>query len=317
MPSLVQLEYIAAVAEHRHFGKAARACHVTQPTLSQQVRKVEDDLGMVIFDRVKKPVVLTPEGEAFLEQARLVLREHGRLKEIARARSGEVAGEFRLGVIPTVSATLVPQFLERFAGKYPKVDLHIDELKTEDILEALRQDRLDAAVLATPIPGGGFDEDPLYYEPFKLYVSRGHPLARKETCTKADLDGEGLWILNDGHCFKDQVIRYCSIVPERLPAFRNVHFRSGNLDTLRRLVRQGHGYTLIPAFMTSYMGDAEVWAHVRAFAPPEPAREISLVCRRGHWKQSITRALKESILRTLPEGMRTRPGRKLEVLEIC
>src|SRR5688500_9794354 len=121
MPSLIQLEYIAAVAEHRHFGKAARACHVTQPTLSQQVRKVEDDLGLLIFDRVKKPVVLTREGEAFLEQARLILRELGRLKEIAKAHSGEVSGPYRLGIIPTVSATLVPQFIERFARRFPKV----------------------------------------------------------------------------------------------------------------------------------------------------------------------------------------------------
>jgi LysR family transcriptional regulator, hydrogen peroxide-inducible genes activator len=317
MPSLIQLEYIAAVAEHRHFGKAAHACHVTQPTLSQQIRKVEDDLGLQIFDRIKKPVVTTPEGEVFLEQARLILREHRRLKEIAKAHTGEVAGSFRLAVIPTVSASLVPQFLEHFAARYPKVDLLIDELKTDSILEELRRDKLDAGIMATPLPAGGFEETPLYLEPFKLYVSKGHPLGRKETCAKEDLDGSDLWLLSDGHCFKDQVARYCSLPTGTAPAFRNVRFQSGNLDTLRRLVRQGHGYTLIPAFMTSYMTESEVKAHVRSFASPEPARQISLVSRRGHWKSAITKALRDSIARTLPEAVRKAAPRKLEVLDLC
>lgn len=317
MPSLIQLEYIAAVADQRHFGKAARACHVTQPTLSQQIRKVEDDLGLLIFDRVKKPVVLTPEGEAFLEQARLILREHKRLKEIAAAHKGEVAGAFRLAIIPTVSASLVPQFLEHFSSRYPKVDLLIDELKTDSILEELRQDKLDAGIMATPLPAGGFEETPLYLEPFKLYVSKGHPLGRKEICARGDLDGSDLWLLSDGHCFKDQVVRYCSLPGDAVPAFRNVRFQSGNLDTLRRLVRQGHGYTLIPAFMTTYMSEAEVKAHVRSFAHPEPARQISLVARRGHWKAAIAKALRESIARTLPEGVRKASARKLEVLDLC
>jgi LysR family hydrogen peroxide-inducible transcriptional activator len=317
MPSLVQLEYMVAVADHRHFGKAAKACFVTQPTLSQQIGKVEEDMGLMVFDRIKKPVMLTPEGEDFIEQARLILREHRRLEEIAKSKSKEISGTFRLAVIPTVSATLVPQFIEPFAKKYPKVELFVDEMKTESILDGLRQDKLDAAIMATPLTAEGFEEGPLYYEPFKLYVSKDHPLAKKDACAKKDLDGAGLWLLNDGHCFKDQVVRYCSIQGEEKPIFKNVHFQSGSLDTLRRLVRQGHGYTLIPAFMTSYMSEAEMRAHVRSFASPEPAREISLVCRRGHWKKSIVRALRESILKSLPEGMRTAPNRKLEILELC
>jgi LysR family hydrogen peroxide-inducible transcriptional activator len=305
-----------AVADHRHFGKAAKACFVTQPTLSQQIAKAEEDLGLPIFDREKKPVVPTPEGEAFIEQARVILREHRRLKEIAKARSGEVSGPFRLAIIPTVAATLVPHFIESFSRKYPKVDLSIEEPTTDDSLEALREDRLDAAVMATPLPAAGFLEDPLYYEPFKLYLSKDHPLVARKSVAKEDLDGAGLWLLRDGHCFKDQVVRYCSLGGEK-SIFRNVHFQSGNLDTLRRLVRQGHGYTLIPAFMTAYMGEAEIKAHVRSFSGPEPARQISLVSRRANWKKNISLALKECILKNLPEEMRTSPGKKLEVLEIC
>jgi LysR family hydrogen peroxide-inducible transcriptional activator len=317
LPSLIQLEYMIAVADHRHFGKAAKACFVTQPTLSQQIAKAEEELGLAIFDREKKPVVPTPEGEAFIEQARVILREHRRLKEIAKARSGEVSGPFRLAVIPTVAATLVPHFIESFSRKYPKVDLSIEEPTTDDSLEALREDRLDAAILATPLPAEGFQEDLLYYEPFKLYLSKDHPLIARKSISKQDLDGAGLWLLRDGHCFKDQVVRYCSLGVGEKTVFRNVHFQSGNLDTLRRLVRQGHGYTLIPAFMTAYMGEAEIKAHVRSFSGPEPARQISLVSRRANWKKNISQALKESILKNLPEGMRTSPGKKMEILEVC
>lgn len=317
MPSLIQLEYVAAVAEHRHFGKAAYACHVSQPTLSQQVQKVEEDLGILIFDRTKKPVMCTPEGEAFLEQARLILREHKRLFEIAKAHSREVAGEFHLAVIPTVAATLIPAFIAHFARKYPKVELAIEELTTEAILDGLKRDKLDAGVMATPLPEGGFEEAPLYYEPFKLYLPAGHPLLKKGACQKSDLGGEGLWLLRDGHCFNTQVMRFCGIDGGAPSHFRNIHFRSGSLDTLRRLVREGHGHTLIPAMMTESMSKAEVEAHVRPFQAPEPAREISLVCRRRHWKSGIVQALKESILANLPKDLKAIRKEKLQVLDIC
>ena len=210
MPSLIQLEYIAAVADHQHFGKAARACHVTQPTLSQQVMKVEENLGITLFDRIKKPVVLTPEGEIFLDQARLILREHKRLKEMVRSNSKEVSGTFHLAIIPTVAGTLIPRFIEPFAKKFPKVELYIDELTTESILEGLKQDRLDAAIMATPLPNESLQEMPLYYEPFKLYLAKNHPLLKKATCSKKDLDGNGL-------CFCATVIasriRWSAIAP--------------------------------------------------------------------------------------------------------
>jgi LysR family hydrogen peroxide-inducible transcriptional activator len=175
MPSLIQLEYIAAVAEHCHFGKAAYACHVSQPTLSQQVQKVEEELGILIFDRTKKPVVCTPQGEVFLEQARLILREHKRLFDIAKTHNREVSGDFHLAVIPTVAVTLIPTFIAHFARKYPKVQLYIEELTTEAILDSLKRDKLDAGIMATPLPEHGFEEAPLYYEPFKLYLRKGHP----------------------------------------------------------------------------------------------------------------------------------------------
>jgi LysR family transcriptional regulator, hydrogen peroxide-inducible genes activator len=315
--TLTQLEYLVAVADHRHFGKAAYACHVSQPTLSQQVQKVEEDLGLLIFDRTKKPVMLTPEGEAFLEQSRLILREHKRLFEIAKSKTGELEGEFRLAIIPTVAATLIPGFIAHFARKYPKVELYIEELTTEAILESLGRDKLDAGILATPLPQHGFEEVPMYYEPFKLYLSKGHPLLTKKECLKEDLLGEGLWLLRDGHCFKDQVLRYCAIDESSSPHFKNIHFQSGSLDTLRRLVQEGHGYTLIPAFMTTYMTKPEIEAHVRPFRSPEPAREISLVTRRRHWKSGMIEALRKSIAANLPKEAKELKKEKLELLDVC
>jgi LysR family hydrogen peroxide-inducible transcriptional activator len=317
VPSLVQLEYIVAVAELRHFGKAAQACHISQPTLSQQIRKVEDDLNIVLFDRIKKPIMMTPEGAAFVEHARIIIREHKKLRELTKQKSEEISGPFHIGIIPTVSSTLVPHFIEHFAKTYPKVQLFIDELKTDLILEGLRHDKLDAAIMATPLAVEGLKEEPLYYEPFKIYASKGHSLLKKKTCTKTDLNGDGLWLLRDGHCFKDQVIRYCSLNNEAPELLRNIHFQSGSLDTLRRLIDQGHGYTLIPAFMISSMSSAEISAHIRPFSQPIPAREISLVTRRDLWKKKIAEGICKSILLNLPREVYKEKNNALEVLDVC
>ena len=317
MPSLVQLEYIVAVADLKHFGKAAEACHISQPTLSQQIRKVEDNLDIVIFDRVKKPIMLTEDGEAILHQARLVLREHKRLKELARQKSDEISGEFRLGVIPTVANTLVPHFLRRFAQQYPKVMLLIDELKTSSILQELSEDRLDAALMATPLSVAGLVEEPIYYETFNVYASSGHRLLIGKTCRIDDLDTCDMWLLQDGHCFKDQVMQLCSVDSEAAKSFPRVQFQGGNLDTLLRLVRQGTGYTLLPAFMIDQMPTAEIKSHVREFQRPFPAREISLVSRRAHWRRKTVIALRDSILENLPQSLYRKRCPEIRVLDVC
>jgi len=317
VPSLVQLEYIVAVADLKHFGRAAEACHISQPTLSQQIRKVEDDLGIVIFDRVKKPIVLTEEGEAILHQARLILREHKRLKELARQKSDEISGEFRLGVIPTVANTLVPHFVERFAQQYPKVTLLIDELKTSSILQELSEDRLDAGLMATPLSVAGLVEEPLYYETFNVYASAGHRLLKGKTCRIDDLDTSDMWLLQDGHCFKDQVMQLLSLQSKSAQSLPRVQFQGGNLDTLLRLVRQGKGYTLLPAFMIDQMAAAEIKSHVREFQRPFPAREISLVSRRAHWRRKTVIALKNSILENLSESLYRKRCPELRVLDVC
>ncbi|MFN7729250.1 MAG: LysR substrate-binding domain-containing protein [Bdellovibrio sp.] len=317
MPSITQLEYIIAVADHRHFAKAAKVRNISQPTLSQQINKAEDELGIRIFDRDKKPVLLTQHGKTIVEQARTILREHKKLFEFSRQHSGDLAGSFRLGIIPTVSSMLVPAFVEEFAKSCPKVKLFIDELPTESLIKNLQTDQLDAAILATPLNIDGLQEEPLYYETFKIYASAGHALLKKKACTRKDLDGRDIWLLRDGHCFKNQIVKYCSITVDEALQDRNVHFQSGNLETLQRLIARGHGFTLIPAFMTSTMSKDDLKDHVTHFTSPEPAREISLVTHRNHWKSKFVDALRSSILANLPATVHKSKNKGLEVLDVC
>lgn len=318
MPSLIQLQYALAVDKHRHFGQASQACRVTQPTLSQQLQKLEDEVGIILFDRTKKPILPTPEGMLFLEQAKVVLREQEKLVGIAKqSRSSSVSGDFRLAVIPTVASDLLPLFVKPFARAYPKIELFIEEMKTETILSELASDRLDGAVLATPIQGADLKVHALYYEPFFVYFSAGHSLLKKKEVSRQELDAAEMWLLQDGHCFKDQVVNYCALPGAGEVALGSIHFQSGSLDTLRRLVQSSRGYTLIPAMMALSLKKAERDAHVRPFKAPVPAREISLVYRRDHWKLTILRVIEETIAKVLPDTMRAKPEGQMRVMDVC
>ncbi len=316
MVSVTQLEYVLAVDQTRHFGKAALLCHISQPTLSHQIQKIEDDLGIVLFDRLQKPVIPTPEGVRFIEQAKLVLREHQKLLHLTRKKGGGVAGEFRLGIIPTVAGQLLPLFLSQFSKKYPQVELFIEELKTETILQEINRDGLDGAILATPLDGQGLKEHPLYYEPFFLYLSEHHPLLKKNLLSASDLDENEMWLLQDGHCFKSQISHFCSIDQHRDTVFKNIHFQSGSLDVLRTIVKKNKGYTMIPALMAATFTAAEMKKHVRPFKAPVPTREISFVYRRDHWKLEIIRAIEDCIAENLPDLVKSKPGKQDQVLTL-
>jgi LysR family hydrogen peroxide-inducible transcriptional activator len=315
--TLTQLEYILAVEKHRHFGKAAKACNISQPTLSQQIQKLEDELSIILFDRIQKPIVPTDEGKRFIEQAKVVMREQAKLLDTAKKGSQGVTGEFRLAVIPTVATYLIPLFLRDFSEHYPGVELFIEELKTETIIEELRSDRIDGAILATPLHEQGFKEHPLYYEPFSLYAAKGHPLLEKQKVSAKDMDGSQMWMLKDGNCFKTQVSNYCSIGPSQDNVFKNIHFQSGSIDTLCHVIEKNQGYTLIPELMTTLMSPIRVRTHVRPFMNPAPTREISFVYRRDHWKLDIIGALEKSVVKSLPENVNRKRGKDLVVVEIC
>jgi LysR family hydrogen peroxide-inducible transcriptional activator len=315
MPSLSQLEYIVAVDKFRHFGKAAEACHVTQPTLSMQIQKVEEEIGYPLFDRLKKPVIATDKGARFISQAKILLHEHRKLIDLSRAQGSELSGELRLGVIPTIAPYLLPLFIETFSREYPQVHLYIDELKTDTILQMLSEDQLDAGILATPLHESGLRERPLYYEPFYLYVSRSHPLNERKRIREDDLSGDDMWLLEDGHCFRNQIVRYCSL-KNREGVFPNVQFEGGNIDTLRYLVRKSAGYTLVPALFVETLTEAEKRDYVREFERPHPVREVSLVYRRDQWKSDVLKVLEECIQACVPEELRERDRSRQELVRV-
>ena len=251
--TLTQLEYILAVNKFRHFGKAARSCFVTQPTLSMQLHKLEDELGVVIFDRSKSPVLPTSEGERIINQARVVIREEKRLLDLVQQSKDELAGEFRLAVIPTLSTYILPLFLQVFVDKYPGLNLVIEESKTEEIVGLLAEDQMDAGLLVTPLNDDALIERALFYEPFYLFVAPEHPLAKRKKIREDDLDLKEIWLLNKGNCFRDQVLNICSERKEEQEVGGSIRFESGNLETLKNMVLTSSGYTVLPHLAVSQL----------------------------------------------------------------
>jgi LysR family hydrogen peroxide-inducible transcriptional activator len=314
MATLTQLEYLVAVDRYRHFGKAAKACHVSQPTLSMQLHKMEDEYGITFFDRSKQPILPTQEGLSVIEQAKAVLREMGKLDYFCRNRDQRPTGEFKLALIPTIAPYLLPLFLGSFAKRYPEVKLSIEELTTEAIIEALGSDRLDAGILATPLHIDSLVEKPLFYEPFWLYVSDKHPLSKQSQVSEDKLDAKDLWLLSEGHCLRNQIVRVCSL-RGKPGIFPNVQIESGSLETLIHLVEQGHGYTLLPELATRALHRLKKNL-LKPFSNPNPSREVSLVCRRTQYKQPILEALAAEVLRHLPTDLPRERSKKIEVIRI-
>ncbi|PWU14127.1 MAG: DNA-binding transcriptional regulator OxyR [Bdellovibrio sp.] len=314
MPTLTQLEYLVAVERLRHFGKAAKACHVSQPTLSMQLRKLEEEYGILFFDRSKQPILPTSEGLGIIEQAKAVLREMGKLDHLGKNRKLEPVGEFKLALIPTVAPYLLPLFLEPFAKRYPEIKLFIEELTTQNILDALENDQVDAGILVTPLKGENFLEIPLYYEPFWLLVNEKHPLAKLSAVHEEKLDNKDVWLLSEGHCLRNQIVRICSL-RGKPGIFPNVHLESGSLETIIHLVEQGHGYTLLPhlATKTERLSRGTL---LKPFSKPVPSREVSLVYRRTQYKQPILNALASEVRKCLPKDLPQEKSKAIEVVKV-
>lgn len=313
MPSFAQLEYLVAVDTHRHFGHAAKSCHVTQPTLSAGIAKLEEELGMTLFDRSAQPIIPTSDSVAVIEQARNVISEMSKLSVLASGASKEITGSLSIGIIPTLSSYLIPLFLERFAGMYPKLKLEIREMTTEEITSSLAKEALDVGILALPIEGPSLQSTPLFHEPFYLYVHEGHAYAKKKSISPAELDGKDMWLLEEGHCFRNQVLQACKLRGKR-PAMANVRFESGSLETLKRLVARGLGYTLVPHLAIAESGEADETAKIIKFTKPMPAREIGLIFRRLQLKRPAIDALAETIKQNLPRSLIS-AGQDVEILE--
>ncbi|GAA4399986.1 LysR substrate-binding domain-containing protein [Nibrella viscosa] len=294
--TLTQLEYIVSVDTYRHFATAAEHCHVTQPTLSMQIQKLEDELGILIFDRSKQPVVPTETGQVILAQAREVVQAARRIPELVKESKNEISGELRLGLIPTLAPYLLPYFIRSFIGKYPAVTVHVHELLTDQVIDKLKNGMLDVGIVVTPLPDSGLREFPLFYEPFMLYTSPAHPLYQRDRVTADDLLTDGLWLLSEGHCFRNQVMNLCG---QPLRGAQPLRYETGSLETLMKIIDKQDGFTLIPYLATLDM-PTERLTRVKPFVDPQPVREVSLVTHRSYLKKGLIDALQQEVLGHMP-----------------
>lgn len=291
--TITQLRYVLAVAEHRNFTRAAEKVFVTQPTLSMQIQKLEEELEVQIFDRLKKPVSLTAVGEKIVEQARNIVNESERIQDIVDQQKGFIGGEFRLGIIPTVMPTLLPMFLKTFITRFPKIDLKIEELSTERMIEALEEGSLDAGLAATPLENDELVERALYYEPFEAYIPKSHRLSEKDKIEIEDLDIDDILLLKDGHCFKENIVNLCRAITTTEKQ-QDFSLKSGSFETMIRLCDEGLGMTLLPYLHRLNLSEKEI-SNLKSFKDPVPAREISLVYSKSELKIQIINALQEVI----------------------
>ena len=292
--TITQLKYVLAVAKHQNFTKAAAHVFVTQPTLSMQIQKLEEELSILIFDRSKKPIELTEVGEKIVNQARNIVNESERMQDVVDQEKGFIGGDFRLGIIPTVMPTLLPMFLKSFIKKYPKVHLKIEELTTADIIIKLNAGHLDAAIAATPLVQEKIKERVLYFEPFVGYVPLNHRLNSKKYLDRSDLDINDILLLEDGHCFRDGVINICKSLKHNA-AIDSFQVESGSFETLIKLSNEGFGMTLLPYLNTLDIPKEEQKKYLRYFNEPSPAREVSLLYRKSELKMQIIDSLYDII----------------------
>lgn len=306
--TLTQMRYAAAVEETRSFRAAADRSHVSQSGLSMQIQKLEELLDLRLFDRSRKPVLVTPEGEAAIAQMRAVLRETERLGQIV-ADHGELSGPYRLGVIPTLAASVLPLFLRDFVERHPRVEMTIEELQTDAIIARLRADTLDAGIAATPLSAPGLQETALGYEPLFAYLAPGDALLRKRRVSEDDLRNRELWVMPEGHCFRTQVLTFCERPAATAPA--RVHFESGSFETLIRLVDDGLGATVLPALVVQQLPADKHAAQVRPLAGPTPTREIGLVTARADLRGRLNAALAELVGERLKQALGPKPRRSV------
>lgn len=307
--TLTQLSYIIAVDKYRHFATAAEKSYVTQPTLSMQIHKLEEELGITIFDRSKSPVVPTEVGEKIISQAKAVLKESKQLSDIANFKENELRGTFKIGIIPTIAPYLVPLFIRSFMKQYPLIDLVFEELLTQEVLEKLGTDQIDAGIIATPADQSFIYTEELYVEPFVGYLSHSHPLTEKDKLTVDDLNRSNIWLLREGHCLRDQAVQLCKDIQDHKDP--SIEFKSGNLETLKRLVEQNFGMTLLPWTAVNELDNECSNAVIKEFDDPVPSRKVRLIYGRKHLKKTIIEAFKKSICDSIPKNLKNGEERVL------
>ncbi len=305
--TLTQLEYIVALDTHRHFVLASEKCFVTQPTLSMQVQKLEEELGVKIFDRTKQPVMPTAMGERIIAQARLVLREAGRIRQLIDEEKDVMTGELRVGIIPTLAPYLLPPLFKRIREKYPQLNLIIRETITEEIVQELKQNRLDCGLVVTPLKDAAIKESVLFYEELFVYVSRKNALYDKRYVLPSEIDPDKLWLLEEGHCFRSQILNLCELRRSKDDHFR---YETGNIETLKRMVDKSDGLTILPELAVMEFNKNQLKL-VKQIKEPRPAREVSLVTHRDHLKTKLIETLKAEVLQIVPAPMQQLKNKKV------
>lgn len=305
--SFQQLEYLVAVDTHRHFVRAAAACFVTQPTLSMMIQKMEQNLGVQIFDRSQHPVIPTSIGVEIIDQAKAILSKANALQQIIQDRQDQISGKIQIGIIPTLAPYLLPRFVSEFVKQYPQVDLYLHEYLTPKIIELLKEGKLDMGIMATPIQDPKLIERPLFYERFFLYSGQTDRSIVKRKILPEDIDLEQLWLLEAGHCMRSQVVNFCEMKQQKLP-LTGLHYEAGSLETLIRMVDRQHGLTIIPELCTFDLTEVQK-LQIKSFENPVPVREISIVYTETFYKKRALEALYQCIIAHLPQEI-TQIGNK-------
>ena len=297
--TLQQIEYMLAVYRYKHFAKAAEFCHVTQPTLSAMIQKLEEELGIRIFDRKQQPVGPTPIGKQILAQGREVLLSVRKLKEIVEEAKHSLLGTFRIGILPTIAPYLIPRFFPQLMKKYPDMDVRITEMQTEEIKKALRHGDIDVGILALLDDMDAFDDTHLFYEQFFAYVSREDALYRHQVIRTTDLKGEYLWLLDEGHCFSDQLVKFCQL---KGASQSKKAYSLGSIETFMRMVESGKGVTFIPELSILQLNESRK-EMVRPFAIPIPTRDIVMLTAKDFIRKTLREMLVKEIQKAVPKDM--------------
>jgi LysR family hydrogen peroxide-inducible transcriptional activator len=297
--TITQIQYLVAVYRQKSFSAAAKICGVTQPTLSMQIQKLEEELGILIFDRSKKPMLTTEIGEIIVSQGLELLAVSKKITDAVLDFKGELAGELRVAIIPTIAPYLTPFFLPEIV-KDPKISIKIEERKTEDIVKSLERDEIDVGILALSGQFSGIIETPIYSEKMLVYCSPGHSLLNKTTLEPEDLEGKDIWMLNQGHCWRNQALKACETL--NLTFDKNLSYESGSLDTLIRMVELHKGYTLIPEMCTHYFNEDQM-ENVRYFNQSQPGRTVGIAVKHTFLKQKLIQHLKDSIIKSVPKRL--------------
>lgn len=297
--TLQQLEYIIAVYRHKHFAKAAEYCNVTQPTLSSMIQKLEDELGVKIFDRKKQPITTTDIGKLVIDNAWNVLRRAKRLKEAVEEEKHSLTGTFKIGIIPTIAPYLIPRFFPQLMSKYPNLDVRISEMKTEEIKTALKRGDLDAGILALLEDMEEFNRDHLFYEQFFTYIAENDDLHQHSSIKTSDLADEYLWLLDEGHCFRDQLVKFCHL---KSATASKKAYSLGSIETFMRMVESGKGVTFIPELALYQLSESQKKL-VRPFAIPVPTRDVVMITSPNFIRTSIKELVEDEVKMSVPEDM--------------